>query len=586
MEVAGRGPILPIYFIITRGEIKLSQMSLPTLIFSVSCLFVSLIIYDAFHSLFFSPLARIPGPKLYALTKLRLAYDDYRGSRTRVIHRLHLKYGPVIRIGPSEVSFNSLSALRKIYGAGGTFGRPRSFYHVFDIYGQLHMFTFYSSAEHSSRKRMLSQLYAKSNVLKGSTADSIHNKVAQFVRLVEFGDGNVRDLAQSLHYFSLDNITAVVFGGIRGATSALVGTAGDKQILSDIEQDTARRYSWFQLHLPRYTAFAMSCGPIVGATLDILGLRPGAKPIAYSGLQDYAMRTFESHLQDQAVTSDTESLISQLLGKKAALGEGGLTDLDIAAECADHLDAGLKTTSDTLLFAIWALSLPENRHHQQRLASEARAMMSCDIEREETDPSPSPAACDSLPFLDAVVKETLRLYAPIPASQPRMSTNDVVIDGYTIPAGTIVSCQAYSIHRNPDVFPHAYEFNPDRWLTGEEQLVEMRRWWWPFSSGGRMCLGMQYVYLSIIFHDYDLRVGANDTGWSLALAEMKTLLATLYVKYESTLSEEFQGASPAATSRFEHVYDDMFPIAKVGLLLDDVGHFYSLCLGYPLLCFF
>lgn len=50
------------------------------------------------YQLFFSPLARIQGPLIYALTGWRLAYEDYKGDRSRTLHKLHSKYGPVIRV--------------------------------------------------------------------------------------------------------------------------------------------------------------------------------------------------------------------------------------------------------------------------------------------------------------------------------------------------------------------------------------------------------------------------------------------------------------------------------------------------------
>lgn len=52
---------------------------------------------------------------------------------------------------------------------------------------------------------------------------------------------------------------------------------------------------------------------------------------------------------------------------------------------------------------------------------------------------------------------------------------------------------------------------------------------------------------------------------SFALAEMKTLLAAIYQTYSTTLSPEFENLSPTATSRFELVYDDSFPIVEVRL---------------------
>lgn len=452
----------------------------------------TLLLYRIYHTLVLHPLAQVPGPKTFALTKWRLAYEDYRGTRTRTIHHLHDSYGPAVRIGPHEISFNSLPALRQIYGAGSAFGRPQSFYRLFDIFGQPHMFTFYSSYEHAARKKVLAQLYAKSTVVKGPVADSIRDKVAQFAELVETRPRTASCLATSLHYYALDNISWMVFRDAGRATAALSGRELDCRILGDIGEPTARRYSWFQCHLPRYTSWAMSRGSRLGAMLDAMGLLPGKKPLAYSGLQEYALATFNAQLREKSerdqVSDTSGSLMARLRNAQAmTYGKDSIADLDIAAECADHLDAGLKTTSDSLMFALWALSLPDHQNIQQRLAAEV------DTLRDKTDNrSISPTdLCDRLPFLDAVIKETLRLYAPIPASQPRTSTRDTTIDGYAIPAGTLVSCQAYSLHRNPDVFTDPYTFNPARWLGDEEAVAEMKRWWWPFSSGARMCLGMQ-----------------------------------------------------------------------------------------------
>lgn len=137
----------------------------------------------------------IPGPKTFAFTKWRLAFEDWRGTRTRTIHILHQKYGPVVRIGPNEVSFNSLSALRTIYGAGSGFERP-AFYRMFDIYGRQHLFTFHISAEHAKRKKLLNQSYSKSTILRGSVAASIESKVLQFLHLIKIGAGNCNGAVQ------------------------------------------------------------------------------------------------------------------------------------------------------------------------------------------------------------------------------------------------------------------------------------------------------------------------------------------------------------------------------------------------------
>lgn len=130
---------------------------------------------------------------------------------------------------------------------------------------------------------------------------------------------------------------------------------------------------------------------------------------------------------------------------------------------------------------------------------------------------------DALPFLEACLLETLRLNAPIPGPQPRTPTSpsqlSLGVGGQTviIPPDTRVSAQAYSLHRNPDVFPDPERWDPERWLIDEsapredeeERLKEMHRWFWAFGSGGRMCFGSNFALLgtSPIFLRHTLPLG-------------------------------------------------------------------------------
>ncbi len=99
-----------------------------------------------------------------------------------------------------------------------------------------------------------------------------------------------------------------------------------------------------------------------------------------------------------------------------------------------------------------------------------------------------------MPYLDAVVKEGLRLFPPIPMSLPRyVPENGRVISGYEISAGSIVSCQAYSLHLlDQRVFPDAEAFMPMRWLEKEGEL-DRNRLFFAFASGGRGCIGKKYA---------------------------------------------------------------------------------------------
>lgn len=424
----------------------------------------------------------VPGPRLYDLSKWRLAYEDWTGRRTKTIHHLHQQYGPVVRIGPNEISFNSLEAIKTIYGAGSGFERT-VFYRMFDVYGRQNLFTFAGVKEHGERKKILAHAYSKTSILK-SSAVVVEEKVWEFMELLEKDPETASETFSSLHYYSLDNITHFLYGDSFGATAALKGSKHDRIMLNDVLDPSRRKLAWFACHLPRYTKWLMTRTGLSEKLVAGLGLLPQKKPTVYTGIRRHALEAWEKYSQsikDVKAASRTSTIIGRL-------GETRLGDMDIASEAADHLLAGVDTTSDTLMFLIWALSLPENAKFQEKLIQEVSAIPGSKLNARGI---PTADATMKLAYLDSVIKETLRLYAPLPASEPRSLPVLTTIDGYNIPANTTVSMSPYSLHRNAEVFKDPLEFNPERWFGDAKEVAEMKKWFWAFSSGGRMCIGIQ-----------------------------------------------------------------------------------------------
>lgn len=453
---------------------------------AVAAFIVAFVVYHFSISTLLGPLARIPGPKIFGLTKFKLAYEDYKGTRTRKINELHKQYGPAVRIGPSEVTFNSTSALRAIYGAGSGFERT-SFYHMFEVYGRKNMFSFPSVKQHGERKKLFAHAYAKSVMLKEPNAAMVEKKVKLYMDLLA-RDGETSEIFSTLHYFSLDTITEFLYGSF-GKTACLEGLEQDRALIGDIVDTARRKLSWYAVHYPQFTEWLYSRTGISACIAK--RLYPMQLPTTYSGIRLHAMKACQNYAN--ASTSEkasTSALVSRLWSHHHSQKPNGIDDLDIASECADHLLAGIDTTSDTLMFLIWALSRSDNKHFQEKLIEEV-----CSIPEESlnSDGIPRVESSDRLPYLDAVIKETLRLYAPLPGSEPRSLPTAATIDGYTIPPRTVVSISPYALHRNPQVFQDPTKFNPDRWLDPSHNLTEMKKWFWAFSSGGRMCIGMQYV---------------------------------------------------------------------------------------------
>jgi cytochrome P450 len=164
------------------------------------------------------------------------------------------------------------------------------------------------------------------------------------------------------------------------------------------------------------------------------------------------------------------TLISRLQSKAAELPER-----TVPAECMDHLVAGIDTTGDGLCFLMHELSLPRSQYAQMKLQKEL-------LENPGTP-------FDQLPYLDAVVKEGLRCFPPIPMSFPRyVPAGGRTISGFWVPEGTIVSAQPFTLHKDERVFPRSLEYEPERWLS-EKGASDREEMYFAFSKGSRGCLG-------------------------------------------------------------------------------------------------
>ncbi|GMN56898.1 hypothetical protein TIFTF001_026011 [Ficus carica] len=125
-------------------------------------------------------------------------------------------------------------------------------------------------------------------------------------------------------------------------------------------------------------------------------------------------------------------------------------------------------------------------------------------------PDISESDLDKMPYLKAVIKETLRLYSPIPLLAPRESSQDAKIKGFDIPAETMVIVNAWAIGRDRELWDEPEEFRPERFLNsavdfkGNDgfQLI-------PFGGGRRSCPGVLFamttneLVLANLVHRFD-----------------------------------------------------------------------------------
>lgn len=394
-----------------------------------------------------SPISKLPGPFLTSLTSIPLKYHEFTGTRRTWIHSLHLKYGPAVRLAPNEASFSSLAALKEIYTSQGAGYDRTEFYDLFKQFGTRTLFSTPPKSPHGARKKIFADRYANTNIMRPETLSALQNRAGVFLQNCLNSNKADPDVYVQLHCFALD-----------GATHFLFAPNGTNSLENDDDFKMMEEQTYHESLADNWLAYY---SPWLSDLLADWGIRESRpSPLANAYVLENAGKDGASEI----------SLIAKLRAKKADMEE-----LSPAAECMDHLAAGIDTTGDGLCFLMHQLSLPESRHVQEKLHQEL-------VEKEEMP-------FDQLPYLDAVIREGLRCFPPIPMSFPRyVPEGGRRLEGYYLPAKTIVSCQPWTIHKDPLIFPEPETFKPERWLE-EDGKLERERMFFAFSQGSRGCIG-------------------------------------------------------------------------------------------------
>lgn len=484
-----------------------------------------------------SPLGRIPNAHWGApFSSVWILWIRFQSRENREIHAAHQRHGPVIRLGPSEISVNSVDGgIRTIYGGGFEKGQ---WYSVFDNYGFAWlsfipdwggfsliigsrvpcMFSSLPSRPHAARKRMVSSIYSKS-ALQESRALRIQSKAILYSRLlplidastVGFEAANGVEVLQIWNAASLDFITAYQFG-LAHSTNFLENPKFRQHWLNIYHSRKA--HAFFPQELPRFVAVMHSLGirlvprwvDAANKELEEWCANMCKVTTAYSlSHESYDDNPYDEPVVLNAVLAGIER-DRRTKGSESVLRDTTLKEpeLSVASEMIDELAAGHETSGITLTYLTWHLSRDlelQKTLRRELLTLEHPLTYQASVPIEDIV-LPDFKTLDKLPILHAILMETLRLNAAIPGIQPRMTPYPSCnLGGYEIPGGTRVNSTAHSLHRNEHAYPSPEKWDYTRWLdvkeneaSNESQAKKDRdRYFWAFSSGGRMCIGSNFA---------------------------------------------------------------------------------------------
>lgn len=504
----------------------------------VSALITTVIAYlYILHPFFLSPLREIPGPYLHRVSYIPYYNAQRKGKWIQVVHQLHKQYGNVVILSPIEISVNGdHKYVHDIYSRNFP---KTSFYAQFGNHGETNMFSSMGNEIHLKFKKMLMGNYSKTSVFskKNTTRANIVAKVGNLVDQVyrssvagqepdyinaiskdnEHGKGHGTDgkwfnphnkktnlgidVYSLFGSLAMDVVSAFELG-LENGTDLLVYPE-KRNILVD-HRSVASMGFWTTL-MPRFWSMAASSG-IIKSLEKIEQWQLGIYGVAEKNVPKFS-------------PDETKTTLETLKGH-------GFKGRAAYSFLSDNIFAGHETTAIQLTYLTYELSRTLNIPIQRALIEEI-------VSKFGKPASPQAViddleAVDSLPYLNAILEENSRVHTSIPGAEPRMVDRkyDIKLENtvVTLPIGTQISCQPYSIHRQHDVFPKPDSFIPERWLKYDaesqeeyqDRIKRQRNFMMPFGKGIRMCLGM-----------------------NVALIEMKLAIANLYWHFNSKICSDW-----------------------------------------------
>ncbi|KAH7926174.1 cytochrome P450 [Leucogyrophana mollusca] len=382
----------------------------------------------------FHPLARFPGPLINKVTSLKLAHIVFSGRRHLIIQSLHQKYGKFVRIAPNNVSINSRAAVAPIYSSSIAMDKSDA-YSIRQLPGD-GLFFMLPRVAHGHRRDMWAKGFTNSAlelyqpILERRTMDLVECMKRRT------NENGVVNLSRCIEHWSYDVMGDIVFGEESGLE--LMRDGDPSGYVKGGEQAT----------------IAFDCLGEVPWLFEILWYLPVTGAIR--SLQDLASQLLKQ--RKLVASADGDDIASHLLGVSGSTGRN-LTFDELTMDAIFAIQAGSDTSANVLQYTFFfIISHPEVFKKLQDELDQAFPNHEMPLDF---------AVMANLPYLNAVVYESLRLGTPL-SGLPRITPSEgAMLDGEFIPGNTVVSVPAYTQQLDPSNFwPRTREFVPERWLPG------------------------------------------------------------------------------------------------------------------------
>ncbi|KAI0487736.1 cytochrome P450 [Xylaria cf. heliscus] len=435
------------------------------------------------YAIYLHPLSSYPGPTLSKISRIPYWIACLKGNQVKWMTKQHKRYGPTIRFAPNDLSFTEAQAWRDIclVPKGKKENGKEIRFHPLSVNGTPNLITEPSPVRHATVRRVFSPAFSE-KALKQQ--EPLFQKYADLMVARGRQKGTV-NMAELLNFTTFDIMAEFAFGESLGllekdAYSDWVATVFNTLIVLPAVQ-------FIQFYSISRTLFNLF------------------EPKSVSKMRlahfDHTVSRVDKRLKEGSSKPDLWNLVEE---------SGVLTSGEIYTNAELFMTAGTETTASLLTGTTYYLL--KNPDKMKILTDEIRG-------RFKSNKEMTFEALGQLEYLNACLREGLRVYPSIPTAIPReIAEGGNAIMGKWLPAGTRVSVHQTATYRSPANFRNPDAFVPERWLGDSTYKDDIREAHQPFSVGTRNCLGMNMAWhemrllIAKLIFNFDLQTEV-DGSW-------------------------------------------------------------------------
>jgi len=421
------------------------------------------------YNVYFHPLARYNGPWLWSAFQFTSLAVMLGGTLPYRIKQLHDQYGPIVRIGPNELSITDERAWKDIFLRRDFLRPPQWGARPPGV--DAHNLISAPADVHARFRKAFAPAFSEKALF--GYEPLIREYFDKLLDRLESKSTTTVDIVEWLNFTTFDIIGELCWGRSFGCL------------------DSGKGHAFIDILLHFKAALI---GTVIKHYPAIDALVPYITPKSALTMLHNVFSTGHQRIQERILCEDESrkpDILSHVLQyNKSNPASSNLSEGEVEFNALTMIIAGSETLTSALSGALH--NLLSHPQACKALTSELRSSF-------ETEKDITASTLTTLPYLNAVLNETLRLCPPFPDNLRRtVPKGGATVAGHSFSEGTVLGVSCWSVFQSEEHFSDPTLFLPERWLSTSDAISNHNvRAFYPFSLGPHGCIGQSLAWLEL-----------------------------------------------------------------------------------------